>query len=175
MATNNGFTRADVARDLIRAYHRAWSARNKERIKAYRAAYIAKAGDKVTAGIERWRKANQARVNKKGAEWRAAHPEAAKRIIKRYQKAHPDQVKANVARRRAARRSAKCECCAPADFRPVYDMAFLLAWEVDHIKPLALGGEHCVKNLQVLSVEAHKEKTRADRKAIRAAHANLTR
>lgn len=34
--------------------------------------------------------------------------------------------------------------------------------EIDHILPLGLGGRHAEDNLQVLSTEAHKAKTRAD-------------
>jgi 5-methylcytosine-specific restriction endonuclease McrA len=47
----------------------------------------------------------------------------------------------------------------------------LVCGEVDHVIALALGGTHCVKNLQILSVEEHKEKTRRDRAEIRRQHA----
>jgi 5-methylcytosine-specific restriction endonuclease McrA len=38
--------------------------------------------------------------------------------------------------------------------------------EVDHKTPLNLGGRHCAKNLQALTYEEHKEKTRRDQTLI---------
>lgn len=158
-----------MSTEAQRAYHRDWSARNKNKIRAYRETYIAKAGDKVVAGIERWRKANQARVNKKAAEWRVKNPEAHEIIQRRWRELHPAKIKARVARQRARRRNLKCTCCKPSDFHAVYDLALLIGGEVDHVRPLALGGPHCVCNLQVLTAEDHKAKTRLDKVAIRKA------
>lgn len=38
------------------------------------------------------------------------------------------------------------------------------AWEVEHVKPLSLGGEHRERNLAPALCEAHKEKSRAEAK-----------
>lgn len=43
------------------------------------------------------------------------------------------------------------------------------AYDFDHILPLALGGEHRETNIQLVSREAHKEKTREDVGRIRKA------
>ena len=81
-------------------------------------------------------------------EWRGSTPDA--KI--------PDTVKARVWLRCGG-------CCAltgrklrPGD-----------AHEYDHILPLALGGLHAESNLQLVSSEAHKVKTRDDIGAIRKA------
>jgi 5-methylcytosine-specific restriction endonuclease McrA len=39
------------------------------------------------------------------------------------------------------------------------------AWQLDHIKPLILGGRHAEDNLQPVLVDAHKAKTADDVKA----------
>ena len=55
-----------------------------------------------------------------------------------------------------------CSCCAKEDFDRIYREAQEKGYEVDHIEPLGLGGLHCLSNLQILSVEDHKEKTKKD-------------
>lgn len=42
-------------------------------------------------------------------------------------------------------------------------------WEVDHIKPLCLGGEDKPSNMQWLTVAQHRAKTRQDVRTCRAA------
>src|SRR5688572_8818869 len=37
-----------------------------------------------------------------------------------------------------------------------------LGWEIDHRTPLCIGGKDSVENLQWLTVEAHRQKTRSD-------------
>ena len=84
----------------------------------------------------------------------------------RYYKQNPGAVLANQARRRAFKKSQTCECCANDSFAAIYAQAREQGCEVDHIKPLALGGMHCVRNLQLLTPEDHKAKTRADLRRI---------
>ncbi len=40
-------------------------------------------------------------------------------------------------------------------------------WQVDHVQPLCAGGKDTVDNLQWLTVQEHKIKTRSDSKACR--------
>ena len=61
--------------------------------------------------------------------------------------------------------AARCRCCSAKDIRIVYAAAALVGYEVDHIVALANGGKHCCKNLQLLTLAAHKEKTKQDRRA----------
>jgi 5-methylcytosine-specific restriction endonuclease McrA len=55
------------------------------------------------------------------------------------------------ARRRARIKSQTCDCCTPADIRPIYLEAQEKGLEVDHIIALANNGPHCLKNLQLLT------------------------
>ena len=66
------------------------------------------------------------------------------------------------ARNRAKKVGQLCTCCKPGDFRAIYRKAQLQGGVVDHIVPYRQGGLHCAKNLQVMSPEAHREKTRTE-------------
>jgi 5-methylcytosine-specific restriction endonuclease McrA len=63
-------------------------------------------------------------------------------------------------------RGRACECCFGIDFQEIYQRAEMQGAHVDHIVALALGGKHCAKNLQILSIEQHLIKTAADMRAI---------
>lgn len=71
------------------------------------------------------------------------------------------------AMRRARKLSQGCSCCSKEQFKSLYETAQFLGLQVDHVKPLVLGGAHCRKNLQLLTTEQHKVKTREDMKQIR--------
>ena len=55
-----------------------------------------------------------------------------------------------------------CACCSFEQFVAIYRAAVINNAEVDHIIAYCNGGKHCCKNLQILSIEGHKEKTRKD-------------
>jgi hypothetical protein len=80
-----------------------------------------------------------------------------------------DKARIN-ARGKSSRERARgrhCECCTIAQFIEVYRQAALVSGEVDHIRALALGGKHCVHNLQILTLAEHRLKTDADMREIR--------
>lgn len=79
--------------------------------------------------------------------------------------------RAKAAARRALLLSQRCACCTDDQIRHHYEIAALCGpfAHVDHVVPLALGGLHCAKNLQAITDEEHKEKTRRDMAAIVAA------
>jgi HNH endonuclease len=60
-----------------------------------------------------------------------------------------------------------CKCCSNKARIRIYALAQVQHKEVDHRKPLALGGKHCCKNLQLLTPSAHRKKTARDMRAIR--------
>ena len=93
------------------------------------------------------------------------NPQAAKARSRAYKAEHPEYANEDNARRRASMRAARCRCCSAKDIRIVYAAAALVGYEVDHIVALANGGKHCCKNLQLLTLAAHKEKTKQDRRA----------
>lgn len=92
----------------------------------------------------------------------AADPDYFKIKSARWQAANPAPSRVAAGRRRALIKQRTCACCTPASFRTLYQEAAEKGWEVDHAIPLCIGGLHCVKNLQLLTPEEHKRKTRAD-------------
>jgi 5-methylcytosine-specific restriction endonuclease McrA len=80
---------------------------------------------------------------------------------------HVRALRNSADRRRVARKKGLlCACCASIDFKMIYAAAKILHAEVDHRIPLALGGLHCLTNLQILTIDEHKTKTRRDLWAI---------
>jgi 5-methylcytosine-specific restriction endonuclease McrA len=94
--------------------------------------------------------------------WQLANPEKRKVVMRRWKKVNPAKVKADRASRRARVRKQKCQCCKFQAFVDLYATATLFDYEVDHIIPLALGGAHCLKNLQLLTPEEHLAKSKVD-------------
>jgi 5-methylcytosine-specific restriction endonuclease McrA len=149
------------------------SSSNYEAVKRYRArhpekyrAQVKKRNAKKRALISAWVKADRAAHPEK---WRAyyrayhaGHKDAARVSRKKYKKTHPHIQLAAYAKRRANKRAALCSCCTSRQFSDFYAAAALLGHHVDHIVPLADGGAHCIKNLQMLSAEDHAIKTAAE-------------
>lgn len=108
-----------------------------------------------------------------GKQWAANNRDKSRAIKRRWESRNASYMAGNKgekdSRRRASKRASLCECCPPGLFRFVYWAAREAGNEVDHRLPLAMGGKHCVRNLQVLPPELHKAKTARDIAAI-AAH-----
>lgn len=112
-----------------------------------------------------WRAENNARLNKYVRARRADPAQKAKELSRRR-----EQPRAQATRARKARiKGLLCDCCTRKDLTLFYALAKALGCEVDHRTPLALNGRHCLKNIQALSREEHKAKTKLDVKAIAAA------
>jgi len=75
---------------------------------------------------------------------------------------NPSKVLATTRKYQATKKAATCECCqgedAKANFELVYAIGRKLGMHVDHVKPLAKGGLHCLKNLQYLTPTQNKRK-----------------
>jgi 5-methylcytosine-specific restriction endonuclease McrA len=76
--------------------------------------------------------------------------------------ADPGRYYAHSSIARAKKNNALCDCCTIDQFIEIYRAAASLKWQVDHIKPYCRGGIHCCSNLQIISPEKHKIKTRND-------------
>jgi hypothetical protein len=131
-------------RERVKAYDAKRYAENREREKARQAKRYAENPEREKARQAKWQRDNPERVNANSAKWRAAHP---------------GKKNALTAKRRALKRAQTCTCCTPQQFADVYVQANKLGREVDHTKPLALGGLHCVKNLEGLTPAIHRFKT----------------
>ncbi len=89
-------------------------------------------------------------VQKGTPEWRARQ----KRITGLWNGKNPAKLLANTRKRQAMQKNALCDCCqtedGKANFTLTYSLARKLGLHVDHVKPLAKGGLHCLHNLQLL-------------------------
>jgi 5-methylcytosine-specific restriction endonuclease McrA len=115
-------------RERVNAQARAWYHRNAAAVKA-------KYGAKCRKRAAVWARANRERAAGKSRAWRKANPEYRNYLN---------------ARTRARKRAGACSCCAPISFKFIYLQARSLKMHVDHVHPLAKGGKHCLRNLQLL-------------------------
>ena len=98
----------------------------------------------------------------RAADWKKQNPERAKEIRRKSNAAHKSAKRKLDAKRRAKGRDQICTCCSNVLFDFIYSLARPGIDQVDHIRPLAVGGRHCSKNLQILTIEEHKLKTQKD-------------
>lgn len=88
----------------------------------------------------------------------------AKAEQKAYRDSHPEQMRAKEARRRGAVQGATPDSAKDQPLHRLYAAARLMGkvqggeWHVDHIVPLARGGEHRWGNLQILDAKSNRTK-----------------
>jgi 5-methylcytosine-specific restriction endonuclease McrA len=156
--------------------NRAWKVQNRDRVKARAAAYHAENKDRQNAAAKVWKtknpdkvisqrknycESNRERLRETYREWRAANPEAAKQATIAWRINNPDAVRGAHAARRARKKNARVEKFLPVEvferdgwtcylcLRPVdKDVKYphRLAAVLDHVVPLADGGEHSKSN-----------------------------
>lgn len=127
-------------RERVNEQAKAWYHRNRERV-------LAKDPAPNRARSLAWAEAHRADTREKARAWR------------RENKAHHNYLNA---RTRARRRAATCDCCktkdAKVNFVLTYALARRLKMDVDHVRPLAKGGKHCLHNLQLLTPTDNRRK-----------------
>lgn len=128
-----------------------------------------KSGLTATEFLRDWRSKNRESVNKKQRIWRALNKERMRTYAKDNRNRNRHKIYAGNARRRALKRGQLCACCTQSQIAHFYARAQKLgSHQVDHKLPIALGGLHCLRNMQILSIEEHKAKTKIDWETIRA-------
>lgn len=101
------------------------------------------------------------------AKYTAANKAHIAEIGRLYKEKYPERHNAIQAARRAMTLNQACNCCSKEQLLQVYQISALVSYDVDHRIPLALGGPHCVRNLQPLSEEDHSKKTADDFRRMR--------
>lgn len=131
-----------------------------ERRRASRAAWVKRNPQKMDAARRAWKTRNRARVAVNGKRWRANNA-AAIRDRRRARSAEDEQFRAGICDRAAVRRARKRGAFVERVYRRVVwrrdggvcGICGLAAdpagWHLDHVVPLALGGEHSYANVQV--------------------------
>jgi 5-methylcytosine-specific restriction endonuclease McrA len=115
------------------------------------AKYKAANPDKAKAAVRLWQKAHPERQRAATRRWIAAHPQEQAAAARSWRRRNRAVIAAHAARRRAKHAAQACGCCQPWSFRFIYAQARALGMHVDHVKPLARGGLHCLRNMQLLA------------------------
>jgi 5-methylcytosine-specific restriction endonuclease McrA len=172
--------------DEDRARSAAWRAANPEKKKACEEAWRAANNDKVNANKAKWREKNREKIRAdsveryaanvekeraRSASFRAENPEKRREITAAYRAANPDanRIASNV--RRARKREAGGHHTAE-DIRRIHDaqkgrcaccrVKVGKSYHIDHIQPLALGGNNWPANLQLLCATCNLKKGARD-------------
>lgn len=165
------------------AYSREWRAENSDHLSEYAKAYYAINKECLNAATKLWKLLNKERYALMTAAWRAKNKEYLYRRFKEYRiankerlkeqfaawlKNNPDKRKASHANRRARKRATggtisrncalrlralqrnRCACCK--------NRLGKTQTHLDHIVPLALGGENSDANIQLLCQQCNQSK-----------------
>ncbi len=177
------FTEKGKCRPCCKAYRAKYYIKNKAEIDAKNLAYAkanpdatkrrianhyAKNKEKLLAANAKWRIENKELVAASKVKWAQENREKCKESVQRYQRANPDVVKRNQQNRSARKRNAggqishglevklfklqrgKCACCG----LPLGDN-----YHLDHIMPIALGGQNIDSNMQLLRASCNHQKS----------------
>lgn len=162
---------AEDVKEKARQRAAAYRAKDPEAAKKKAAAYRAANIDRTKSVIKEWVIANKDRLRKTRYAWVKANPEKMRAYAIAWEKANPEAAR-EYARIRALNRRArvrknggvlsrelseklfnlqkgKCLCCD----RPLGD-----DFHLDHVMPLALGGENIDSNMQLLRAECNLKK-----------------
>jgi hypothetical protein len=135
-----------------RALDAAWRKANPEKNRARSAAWGKANPERKRA----WAKANPEKKRASSGAWAKANPEKKRASFAAWAKANPENIRSKSARRRALKLTA-----VPPDANKAFVAGFYaiaqrvskcigVSHDVDHIVPLALGGSHCHRNMQVI-------------------------
>jgi 5-methylcytosine-specific restriction endonuclease McrA len=154
-----GASYREANRDAARLREAAYRAANAGKRKAASASYRARNKAKVNA-YEAARRANdQDALNIKAAERYARNPEKKKAINALWASKNPEAIRAKDQNRRARLRASGGKITKLAIEKlyalqrglcPVCRYSLSAGYHVDHITPLAKGGEHADRNIQLL-------------------------
>lgn len=132
----------------------AWKQANPEKRRARAAAWYEAHHEELLARSAAWRQANPEKHRAHVAAWQQANPEKARAHKAAWRKANPEKVRDCRHRRRARKSNAPTVTFTQAELdahldrlgrKCVYCDGPYEHW--DHVRPLALGGEHSLANL----------------------------
>lgn len=118
-------------------------------------------------------------AKERSVEWRkdSKNRKIASNSTRKSQEKNPDKFipynRALASIKRVKQRYPDNICGSIEDVLPAYKKAYTMEcqtgqkYQVDHKKPLVFGGEHLLDNLQVITYDAHKEKTSKEVSVIR--------
>tara|TARA_R110002012_G_scaffold306002_1_gene510415 strand:+ start:51 stop:605 length:555 start_codon:yes stop_codon:yes gene_type:complete len=166
-------------KEARRAYQKAYSEANKEKIKAYREANKEKLAVKKKVWGKAYREANKEKIAVKKKAYREANKEEIAVKKKAYYQANKEKYAARAAKRRAAKRKQipikVRDCPIEKDrvnqiykLRDIFTKATGVQHHVDHMWPLDKDGPHWSGNLQIITATENLRKKAKLNKDIKA-------
>lgn len=159
-----GVLNRDLNRDKIYKKNKIWREENKEKVNAASKRWYEENREKAADASRRYYQNNKERLLKDQKAWQRNNKDKVNAASKRWRVKNPEKVQSNTARYRAR----KLEAADPTTNRAVIDSRYSAArylkditgknWEVDHTRPLKLGGKHHEDNMQVVPQEWNQSK-----------------
>lgn len=100
---------------------------------------------------------NTKRVCETSREWYASNKHRMAEAHRKWVQDNPGKVKAILAKRRAIKKEALCDCCTLAEMAAYYKSC-PAGHHVDHIQALTKGGAHCLRNMQQIEAKLNHQK-----------------
>lgn len=156
----------DANRDRRRAASKAYRTANPEKVKAAQKAHYKANIEKINACSKAWNDANADKTKARNRAWNDANPEKSKARFKNWRDKNPERYaelkKINEQKRRALKKG-----CEGSLSKGLFSKLFILQRgkcpickaelsnikpksPLDHIMPLALGGQNVDSNIQIL-------------------------
>ena len=137
--------------EKVRAMKQAHAAKNKDRIYLERKEYREKNAEAIRIRKAEYAAANSAKIVAKVAAWRAANPNRKREQSHNYRarKRAGGRISMGLADRLYALQKGKCACCGKKLGKD---------YQMDHIMPLALGGDNADSNMQLLTTTCNLQK-----------------
>lgn len=153
------------------AYSATYRAQHRAHFLDYMARYNAKHRERLLVMKKAWREANRDAISEKFVAWYEANREQQRERGRAWAKANPDKTLAAGVRRRARIAAATIQQFTLAEMRQrIAVFGGRCAYcggpheHMDHVKPIAKGGPHCLANLRPACAKCNLKKNDMDPK-----------
>lgn len=152
--------------EKMKTWIKDWALRNPEKCKASSVKSAAKRGDIRKIESSEWRKKNPVQVKKNWVSWASQNKERLRETKKKYEFENSEKVRASKHTRRI--RQLQIDSVIDANYikflivvqgmKCVYCDKTMIAYQIDHIFPIAKGGTNENSNLQLLCPLCNRKK-----------------
>lgn len=156
--------RAGDCRQCRSEYRREWGRKNRERSRLVNRAWYEENRERRLAAGAQWYRENSERSRANAAAWRAANPDTWRSYSRKWAKENPERAAEGAQRYRARRRGSTTLALSVDDLNDVLASGACLACgaterlTVEHLIPLARGGQHARGNLALLCLSCNSSK-----------------
>ena len=162
--TNRAWRKANPEKQKKSVYN--WKINNIEKAREINRRSILKRKDRRIIESAEWRKQNPEKVKKSWQEWSKKNTDRLKEKRRKYEELFPDRVRARKHTRRT--RILNIDSKINPDYINVLKIAqdmkcnycnqLMINYQIDHIVPIARGGDNSNQNLQLLCASCNRQK-----------------